>query len=350
MRKAKDRDFIQTSEDFLFCVVGYQHPKDRYTAYLKYVPSASGKWGDQQHYRRVIPYYAAASVIDTFDFLRKNYPKYLFQCPVRNIDFSAVPREDVKTYFYPEKKLVELCKKSNLDSLEERVIELVESLVDESGIPWDSMGITGSILIGIHNPEFSDIDLTVYGRENSLRVKKAVQGLIRTSKSGFNGLDEAVASDWGDRKIGVFPLGSKQTKVIFNRKWNFGVFKGTRFSIHPTRADKEISEKYGDKTYTGDDIVKIRAKVSDDIDSIFNPCYYRLADVEVLEGPQLKDIIEVVSYEGVFCDIAHKGEIIIAKGKLEKVLDKRNGEVFHRILVGSPKGAGKEFIYPIVQD
>ncbi|MFX0069236.1 MAG: hypothetical protein ACFE7S_02015 [Candidatus Hodarchaeota archaeon] len=348
MRKAKDRDFIQTFEDFLFCVVGYQHPKERYTAYLKYVPSASGKWGTQQHYRRVIPYYAATSVIDTFDFLRKNYPKYLFQCPIRNIDFSSVPKEDVKTYFYPEKKLRELSKQSDLDSLEERVIELAESLVDESGIPRNSLGITGSILIDIHNPEFSDIDFTVYGRENALRVKKAVKELIRISKSGFNGFDEAVASEWGDRKIGVFPLNSKQMKLIFNRKWNFGVFKGTRFSIHPTRADKEISEEYGHRLYTGSEVVKIRAKVSDNSDGIFNPCYYRITDVEVIEGPQLKDIIEVVSYEGVFCDIAHNGETIMAKGKLEKVLDKRNGEVFHRILVGSPEGVGKEFIYPIV--
>ncbi|MFX0096635.1 MAG: hypothetical protein ACFE7E_02620 [Candidatus Hodarchaeota archaeon] len=348
MRKPKDRDFIHTLEDFLFCVVGYQHPKDRYTAYLKYIPSPYGKWGAQQHYRRVIPYYAATTVIDTFDFLKKNYPKYIFQCPIRNIDFSSVPREDVKTYFYPERKLRELSKQSDLDSLEERVIELVELLVDESGIPWDSLGITGSILINIHNPEFSDIDLTVYGRENSLRIKKAVRELIRTSKSGFGGFNEAVASEWSDRKIGVFPLNSKQMKLIFNRKWNFGVFKGTRFSIHPTRTDKEIPEEYGDRLYTGNEVVKIRAKVSDNRDAIFNPCHYRITNVEVIEGPRPKDIIEVVSYEGVFCDIAQNGESIIAKGKLEKVLDKRYGGVSHRVLVGSPEGVGKEFIYPIV--
>lgn len=350
MRKAKDRDFVQTLEDLFFCIVGYQHPKDRYTAYLKYVPSASGKWGTQQHYRRVIPYYAATSVIDTFGFLRENYPKYLFQCPVRNIEFSSVPKEDVKAYFCPEKKLRELSRKSDLDSLEEKAVELVESLVDESGVNWKSLGITGSILIDIHNPTFSDIDLTVYGQENAIRVKEVVQELIRTSKSGFGGFDEVVTSQWRDRKIDVFPLNSTQVKLILNRRWNVGVFKGTRFSVHPTRADKEILEEYGDKLYTGKEVVEIRAKVSDNSDAVFNPCHYRITNVEVMEGPQLKDIIEVISYEGVFCDIAHNGETIVAKGKLEEVLDRRNGKIFHRIVVGSPEGVGKEFIYPTVQD
>ena len=44
MEKPKDRDFVETVESFLFCVVGYLHPPDKVTAYLKYVPDTEGKW------------------------------------------------------------------------------------------------------------------------------------------------------------------------------------------------------------------------------------------------------------------------------------------------------------------
>jgi len=42
-RKPKDRDFVETLEGLLFCVVGYLHPPDKYTAYLKYSPAAEGR-------------------------------------------------------------------------------------------------------------------------------------------------------------------------------------------------------------------------------------------------------------------------------------------------------------------
>jgi len=41
-RRPKDRDFVETAEGFFFCLVGYLHPPDRYTAYLKYTPAESG--------------------------------------------------------------------------------------------------------------------------------------------------------------------------------------------------------------------------------------------------------------------------------------------------------------------
>ena len=41
MRKFKDRDFLRTTDGLLFCVVGYLHPPDRVTGYVKYVPVAS---------------------------------------------------------------------------------------------------------------------------------------------------------------------------------------------------------------------------------------------------------------------------------------------------------------------
>ena len=71
MEKPKDKDFIETIEGLLFCVVGYLHPPDRYTAYLKYVPSEGGKWKrGETRYARVLPYYHVSQVENTYGFLR----------------------------------------------------------------------------------------------------------------------------------------------------------------------------------------------------------------------------------------------------------------------------------------
>ncbi len=69
--KPKDRDFIRTVDDHLFCVVGYLHPPDGYTAYLKYVPSTDGKWGkNRRRYSRTLPFYHVSQVENTYRFIK----------------------------------------------------------------------------------------------------------------------------------------------------------------------------------------------------------------------------------------------------------------------------------------
>ena len=66
MRRYRDRDYLQTSEGYFFCVVGPTHPKDRVIAYLKYVPEASGTWGrERRRFRRALRYYTIARALAT---------------------------------------------------------------------------------------------------------------------------------------------------------------------------------------------------------------------------------------------------------------------------------------------
>ncbi len=96
-RKPKDRDFIETPEGLLFCVVGYLHPPDKYTAYLKYSPAAEGRWRRQgTAYHRELAYYHAHQVGQTLDTLQAQYPGYIHYCPVRDMTFSMVPHDRVQ--------------------------------------------------------------------------------------------------------------------------------------------------------------------------------------------------------------------------------------------------------------
>jgi predicted nucleotidyltransferase len=66
----------------------------------------------------------------------------------------------------------------------------------------------------------------------------------------------------------------------------------------------------------------------------------------VIEGKAAADLREVTSYEGFYGGFLSTGEVIRASGKLERVVDRRSGEEYHRILVGSPEAGGRDYVLP----
>lgn len=180
MRRPKDRDFVETKEGFFFCLIGYLHPPNRYTAYLKYTQAGIGEWtrGDV-FFRRELPSYHVRNVLKTVSWLAEHHPQYVWFDPARNFMFSFVPKEAVVTYYLPEECVAEIVVDPR-DPLEEEVKALVELFTKEADVSQEAIGITGSVLLSLHNSTFSDIDLLVYGKENALKVKKAVLALEAT--------------------------------------------------------------------------------------------------------------------------------------------------------------------------
>jgi predicted nucleotidyltransferase len=347
-RGFRDRDFLSTGEGFLFCVVGPYHPDSRVISYLKYLPDSEGKWRKgKKRFKRVMQAYTIPSLLGTFDLLKSAYPQYLFFSSVYNITMTAVPKECVVEHFKPEEKLAELFKKPCLDLLQRKVVRLVSLLSDLSIVPIGDFGVTGSILLDIHNPAFSDMDVTVYGLENSCAVKKALAETRLTQNSGVKRLGGERLREWYLAKTRNHPISFDEAERIYERKWNIGVFDGTLFSVHPVKLEKELTEKYGSKTYHPAGIVTFRAIVVDSRDGIFLPAVYKVKEAEI-EGRAEADIEEVVSYEGLYDSLAEKDETIDVRGKLEHVVDHRTGKEYDRVVVGSPEGEGREYIKPLV--
>lgn len=333
MEKPKDRDFIETVEGLLFCVVCYLHPPDRYTAYLKYIPDPDGRWSrGRTRYARAIGHYHVSEVEKTYALLRERYPQYLFNCPVRNITVSSVQHARVKTYYHPRRRLRSILSKGAGDQLEQRLVNLVALLSDLSGLREEDFGVTGSLLTGSHNPEFSDIDLTIYGFKASQRLKVA---LIDAKKEGDvikpYSLERMV--EWSRSRSKRFPLSFEELMGIAERRWNYGVYQKGYFSVHPIRADGEITEGYGDRVYKRRGVVGGTAEITDSSESIYLPAIYRVNDVK-MEAPIRVNFEEIISYEGLFCDIFEEGEQIEFEGTLEEV--SADGE-HYRVLIG---GAG----------
>ncbi|OYT44048.1 hypothetical protein B6U84_04865 [Candidatus Bathyarchaeota archaeon ex4484_40] len=292
MRGFRDRDYLRTEEGYFFCVLGPVHPEDRVIAYLKYVPDPSGKWGrGSNRFRRALPHYTVDGLLETFRFLESR-PEYLFEL---------------------------------------------------SGVPPSYFGVTGSVLLDIHR-DFSDIDLLVYGKRNSESVRKALLQSYEERDSPVRRLHGEKAREWCLQKTELYPLTYEEAERILERRWNRGLFHGTLFSIHPVKLEGEVKEKYGDRVFRPEGTVKIEATVSDASEACFMPATYRVEDVRVVEGPRVRDIFEVVSYEGLYGDLAKDGERILAYGKLEGVTDRVSGLRYHRLLIGSQEARGRDYI------
>ena len=344
MRGFRDRDFLQTNEGFFFCVVGPLHPPERVISYIKYVPSDSGIWGhDEKKFSRILQKYTIPNLLETFNYLELNYPHYLFHSAVDNITITAVPHRNIKEHFKPEKKLAQLRRASQLDSLQQKLVRFTRFLEETSGVPEESFGVTGSLLLDIHQPNFSDLDVTVYGVKDSWVLHKALSE-SRDSEIPMKRLEGKALKEWGSRKAEQYPLSPTEASKIYERKWNLGVFEDKWVSIHPVKLESDVTGEYGESTYHPCGQVTIRAVVRDNTNCLFLPSVYQLKEVKVLEGPQLGKITEVVSYESLYDSLAENGETIQAKGKLERVTEKGTSLEHYRVLVGSPEGKGKEYI------
>ncbi len=336
-----DRDFFRTREGMFFCVAGHLHSPERYTAYLKYSPDSRGKWQNGAvAYRRELPYYHVRNVAHTLEYLQANFPDYVADCPVRGIRFSLIPRSSVVAYYDPQSRLASIMKNPG-DALEQEAAELVGHLSELASIRRDAFGLTGSILIGMHNLEWSDIDLLVYGRDNARLLKQAIirnQGVAPIGQPDYE-----QRLKWSRRVAERFPLSVDEAWAISGGRWNYGYFGKRYFSIHPVRSDAEVSEQYGDHIYRSVGEATIRAMVVRKDDAIFLPATYGVDNVEVLFGQaDATQIAEIVSHEGLFCDIADEGCRIEAAGQVETI-DGKPG----RLIVGAASQCRREYIRPV---
>lgn len=347
MRGFLDRDFLKTVEGFFFCVVGGTHPRNRVISYLKYVPSREGRWGRQgESYSRTMPNYTIPSLAANLHMLSKQYPQYIFHSRTLNVTMSAVPKRFVAQHYVPEKQLKHLFSAEEVDPLQDTALQLASHLSQETSIPKDHFGITGSILTNIHQPTFSDIDLVVYGRDEGWKLKRYLQREFEADNSVLTRHRGEAVTKLLEKWLNKYPLTLNEAAEIFRRRWNYGFFKKTPFSIHVVKTRGEFLDVYGDKRYNPLTLVEGKAKITDVENSLVLPCTYDVDFLEVLKGGVTVE--NIVSYDGFYGGIYDSGDVVKVRGKLEKVWDKRHRRVYHRIVVGSLEAHGKDYIKPIL--
>jgi len=327
--RAREGDLIKTKSGVVFDVKGLVHPADKIIAFPRFIPSPQGtRMGKDSLYGKVY------SLDDRFKYLQENHPDLIVFDPVFGETMCEVPVGLVAEHYKPEEKLWSLRSSKDLTVLESKALQLAETLKKEAGIPWSSIGISGSIMAGL-TTEKSDIDPLVYGLEHCRKAYAALKRLLKDEHSGFKHYTEAELRE-------LFDFRSKDTEMSFedfvmveSRKAFQGKFMGTDYFIRFVKDWREIGERYGDVCFKNSGYAKITAKIADSSDSLFTPCTYKLQETKVVEGPNLASIAEIVSFRGRFCEQAENGEPIEAQGKVEFVADNKTGSEQHRLILGN---------------
>lgn len=340
----RDRDFIETNDGLFFTVVGYVHPNEKILAYLKYYPRSGGKWSRSgSNYERAIKFYDIPHLKETLKILEKNWPKYLYKDELLNISFSAVPKDLIHVHYKPEEKLDKLLNSSKLDPLQRKTIDVATILSKKSGIKLQNFGISGSVLIDLHQTSFSDIDLITYGKKHGWMVREALLSLIRSGRSKIEPFPKNEVPT-PSRKKRLCLMNKMQLKLFYDRKWNRGVIDGTPFSVNPVLTPNDIQGMYGEYGCEPLGIVEAEATVTDSSESIFVPARYLVSAVKLNKNVKINDVKEVISYDRDYGDIAYDGEKILIRGKLERVECLHDGTTYYRIVIGSIEGEGTDYI------
>jgi hypothetical protein len=327
--KAREGDLLETPDGAIFDVKGLAHPNDRIVAFIRFFLEEKG---DRK--KNVLTYRKVYSFSDRYSLLREKFPAYLVYDPVFDETLCEVPFNKVKKHFDPVKKLKQLRNSKTLDALENKALQLTELLKQNSNIPWSTIGISGSILAGLHKIG-SDIDPIVYGSANCRRVHSSLQEMFNDPHSPLKPYSQHELRS-------LFDFRSKDTAMDFedfvrteSRKVFQGKFTKTDYFIRFVKNWDEIEEKYGDTQYKNSGYAKIKATVVDDSESIFTPCRYAIKNTNVMEGTKLSPITEIASFRGRFCEQATRGETVIAQGKIERVTDLKRHQEYFRLLIGN---------------
>jgi|ERR1035437_8082555 predicted nucleotidyltransferase len=298
MIKTRLRDFLITKDDWLFSVSDY-FCNDGIRSILRYVPDENGE--RQLNGKRYTKYDFGPA----FAFMRKYRPEWVQ-------DVHVVPESEVKTVFSPHNIIPKLI---NSDS---RIGEIVKVL-EMSGIPRTSMGVTGSMLLGLQN-ESSDIDFVVYGP-----LWFQARDIITIAKKKGGSIEELDEEMWKRIYRKRIPdISFDEFMLHESRKGNRGMIGGTYFDLLFVREWNQINEpllRGKDKV-----IMKIEAEVTNADFAFDSPAYYKIKHSE---------IDHVISYTHTYAGQAIPAEVIEVRGIVEEVGD------IKRLVVGTsrePKG------------
>ncbi|MDP6459977.1 MAG: hypothetical protein QF829_04210 [Candidatus Hydrothermarchaeota archaeon] len=308
------RDFIETREGLIFAVVSYFHPRDKYHAYLRYYPSLSG-----DRTKDGVKYAKISSTMESAGYLKDNYPLYI------DSRGQHVPMERIRHDYCPEVRLREILSKP-VDKLEQKVGE-VSALF--STIPEEKRGVTGSILVNLHDSR-SDIDFVVYGTKNHLKARNILRELIDSGD-----VEELTDEQW--RRIYVKRYSGEKTlsyaEFLWHerRKYHRGSMKGTIFDILLVRDVDEVF-KEEEKNFQDFGITTMKGRIIDASQAFDSPSVYKVRFEDGSLG-------EIYSYTHTYAGQAFDGEDVEACGILKTTA---NNEP--RLVVGTTREAEGEYI------
>jgi predicted nucleotidyltransferase len=332
----RDRDSILTKEGLLFRVFGYSHPPNKYICDAEYAsadiftstdPRAPRTGGNQHFYK----FYNDEGMKLIF----KRYPQYTVFHEMLQQKVVAVNPAGAEVR-KPEKRLPELMAAEPKDKLVDATQRVLSTMLKQSGLHMTDFGVFGSMLHGFHHPDYSDIDLVVYGRKQNAKMRQVLAKQYADGASGFrnefSNPDVMEGKRWLYKNLTVkeflWHQRRKQIYGLFNDKKSGRV---TKAEFEPVKAWSEITSEYDPEARIKQKgWVKIKARIIDDTDAPFIPSIYIIKPLEVLSGPrEAAEAVRIFSYMEEFRLQAQNDEVVYVEGNLEEVVSPKCG--FHQV-------------------
>lgn len=327
--QAREGELIENKDGIIFDVKGLIHPSNKIIAFPRFIPTTKGN-----RTRKKLAYTKIYNLKERFEFLKENFPELITYDSIFDETLCEVPIENIIKHYNPIEKLEKLRISKKVTNLEKKAVDLLTILKEKANIPWKSIGISGSILVGLSNLK-SDVDPVIYGTENGFKAYRALKKILEKDNTEIKAYTREGLKT-------LFNFRSKDTHMSFSdflkvesRKAFQGTFLTTDFFIRFVKDWNQINEKYGNIQYKNCGETRIVATVVDDSEALFTPCTYKVKKSQNIEGNTNKLIKEIVSFRGRFCQQALKGEKIIAQGKIEEVKNKHNKKIHYRLILGS---------------
>jgi uncharacterized protein len=334
------KDFIETAEGLIFAVVERGLEDGKALCFLRYVLTPSGweKVATEQANR----------------LLQQQYPDYLHYSPVLDAHLHAVAVGRIINHHQPKQRLQQIMQASRHDiardgvyaenlpgagsaiarngvyaaslagagvaAVERDLFKLCE-LLEQHGLDLADAGVTGSILVGVQNPD-SDIDLVCYGRDTFHLCRSITRKLIELGH--LQDLDEP---DW-EQSYERRSCDLSFADYVWHerRKFNKAVINGRKFDLN------FIDRDAGPKTtvYQKRGMATLQCRVVDDTRAFDYPAEFKIDHQQVGS---------IVSFTATYTGQALSGETVEVSGMLEQA---ECG--IKRIVVGSTREAHGEYI------
>jgi predicted nucleotidyltransferase len=340
--RVRDRDVFHDRDGRVYVTLGYIQPANRILSFFKYAPHSDGRWiSGEQRYERIF-WGGGASASEG---MTKAPDGYLVYDEHFGVELLEVPRDDVAKYFSPEIRLKEILDEGAEDPLEQSVGEMAETLHDTLGIPFERLGVTGSIAWKAHDPSFSDINMNIYGFETAWHLQNGYDDVaeqnthmrLRELHEWERTMSRVVA------RIPVLPV--EDMKTLFTRRK--GLLCNERsIGVMPILLPDEAPIIHRGESYTTvtSSPVRVELEITGDKYGLFLPALYegQSGALDVIDG---NHVSRIMVYEGSFRGLIRKGDRVEVSGIIQRVTQTgASGEPFFQMMVGSKVGAGKEFI------
>ncbi len=316
MYRVLDHYYIRLRNNCYAVATGNTHYNSGIIGYVKYCPSSrKTQWcRGGICYERLVPVYDP-TVVYASTQTTMYAPYYGSKVPF--IPFSMITK-----IYDPVVRVRELLMKP-MDRLETVTIGLISELMSTGCI--SGIGVTGSLLAGIHNPVKSDIDLVIYDWRTSIGIIES----INENSIGVKAFNNYKLREWCRRNAEMNNI-SIEAACKYYRPWRRGVYNGREYSIIYNSGVYKPMETMEKWDMIG--LIKVKAYIGGGLDGLNYPSKGLIDEYRVIQSTKpLKSNIEyVLSFEALYIPLLYEGGWALINGLLQYSWDKDS----YRVVLG----------------